>query len=166
MTDAVAETNPTSAGVHPPERPSIGHEMRTSEDWWAIWCAVFLLAISFSAVWLARPADLASRIANGEEVEVVSPLASWIAKPGKWTLSPAEAFSSCLPGLLGVFCLISALFAVAMAVRGKPVGAFLKAFPVVFLLATLAYTLAGQSVIKAYNLGVCAVGLAGGLDYQ
>ena len=36
--------------------------------------------------------------------------------------------------------------------RGKSAFEFLRAFSVVFWLATLAYVLAGQSVIKAYNL--------------
>ena len=39
-----------------------------------------------------------------------------------------------------------------MQVRGVGAAAFLKAYPVIFLLAVLSFILAGQSLIKAYNL--------------
>jgi len=126
--------------------------MRSSEDWWAVWCAAILLAFSFAAVWFSRPDELATKLAGGETVEVASPLASWIAKPGKWTANPVDALASNLAGILGALVMIAVVFALAMCVRGTSAGAFLKAFPLVFLLATLAYTMAGQSVVKAYNL--------------
>ncbi|WP_437200774.1 YeiH family protein [Planctomicrobium sp. SH664] len=47
---------------------------------------------------------------------------------------------------------LGVVFAVAMQVRSGQGGAFLRAFPAVFLLAALAYVMSGQSVIKAYNL--------------
>ncbi|SMP43732.1 Uncharacterized membrane protein YadS [Neorhodopirellula lusitana] len=136
----------------PPERPSLWTDMRTSEDWWAIWCAGILLAISFAAVWFTQPTDLAASLASGEAVTVANPLSDWLSKPGKWTESPVDAFTNTAPGILGVFGLIAVVFAFAMAVRSKSVGAFCKAFPLVFLLATLAYVMASQSVVKAYNL--------------
>ena len=102
-------------------------------------------------------------IAAGESVTVTSPLKGWLGKPAKWTENPVDAFyqqaveghsgsAIGLVGTLGVLGVIAVLFAFAHWVRGKSVFAFLKAFPIVFLLATLAYTLAGQSVVKAYNL--------------
>ncbi len=127
----------------PTERPSLASEMRTSEDWWAIWCASILLTVSFVAVCLAQPEE------NGN---LVSPLAEWIAKPGKWTANPFGVLATSLLGLIGAFVAIASVFALAMRVRGKSVAEFLRAFPIVFLLATLAYTMAGQSVVKAYNL--------------
>ncbi|QDU36596.1 hypothetical protein Mal4_08830 [Maioricimonas rarisocia] len=153
---AAGETRETT------ERPGLLAEMRTSEDWWAIWCAALLLAIAFLAVWASRPADLAARISAGEDVTVTSPLKPWLAKPGSWTDNPLHAFYkpatgddkavNTLQGTLGVFVIVGLLFAVAMQLRAGAGVAFLKAFPVVFLLATLAYAMAGQSVVKAYNL--------------
>jgi uncharacterized membrane protein YadS len=143
-------------------RPSLLTEMRTSEDWWAIWCAGLLLIVAFAAVWLSRPADLAQKIESSESVKIVSPLKAWIGKPGKWTDNPVDAFYQAatsdapavntITGTLGVFVVIAVLFTLANLVRGKSASAFLKAFPIVFLLATLAYTMAAQSVVKAYNL--------------
>ncbi len=144
------------------QRPSLLTEMRTSEDWWAVWCAAFLLAASFLAVRFNAPENLAEKIAAGDAVKITSPLKPWLAKPGSWTETPLQAFyrpaggtSSAMnaaAGILGVFAVIAVLFAVAIQLRGHSGVAFLRAFPVVFLLATLAYTMAGQSVVKAYNL--------------
>ncbi|WP_148080732.1 YeiH family protein [Roseimaritima ulvae] len=138
--------------------------MKTAEDWWAIWCAALILVVSFAAVWWAQPADLADQLAAGEAVTVGNPLKPWLAKPGGWEGSPvkslytpADAESGTTAahqwrGTLGAFALIGLLFAVAVQIRGQSGWAFLKAFPVVFLLATLAYVMAGHSVVKAYNL--------------
>lgn len=143
-------------------RPSIWREMRVSEDWWAVWCGAFLLISMFALVFFARPDDFDRQIASHEEVTITSPAKQYLGKPGKWTDNPVHAFHrpadgdakavNTIPGIIGVFLLISALFTVVMIFRGKSGPAFLKAFPAVFLLALFAYVLSGQSVIKAYNL--------------
>ncbi|MEZ6132856.1 MAG: putative sulfate exporter family transporter [Planctomycetaceae bacterium] len=136
--------------------------MRTSEDWWAIWCGGLLLSLVFLAVWLNRPADIADQIQAGETVTVSNPLKPWIAKPGSWSDQPGDAFLKSaageskavnnIPGILGTFVIIALLFGVAMKIRGQSVAAFLTAFPVVFLLATVAYAMSEHTVIKSYNL--------------
>nr|WP_146524923.1 putative sulfate exporter family transporter [Novipirellula artificiosorum] len=135
--------------------------MRTSEDWWAIWCAAILLVVSFAAVWVSKPSDLAEQVAANETVKVSNPLKPYVAKPGSWKSTPVDAFyktdadgavSTTIPGTLGAYAIIGLLFALATQLRGKSAVAFLTAFPVVFALAVLAYVLAGQAVVKAYNL--------------
>lgn len=134
--------------------------MRSSEDWWAIWCGIFFLTVSFAIVWFAnsRPPQSAS----GSPVKIENPLAKWLSKPGSWTDNPVDAFYrpprgkagefQALPGTLGAFVILALVLGLATQVRtGQGLG-FLKAFPVVFLLAIVAYVLAGQSVIKALNL--------------
>lgn len=145
-----------------PVRPSLLTDMRTSEDWWAIWCAGVLLLASFAAVWTILPTDLTQQINAGESVKLISPLKAWLGKPGKWTDNPTDAFYrsasadstavNTMIGVLGAFVAIAILFGIANALRGRSALGFLKAFPVVFLLATLAYVMAGQSVVSAYNL--------------
>ncbi len=159
-----------------PERPRLITDMRTSEDWWAIWCGVLLLTIAFAAVWINRPVDFADKLAAGDEVKVSNPLKPWLAKPASWTDSPVDAFwkpertaepkdgaasdepAEVLPaehhwqGILGAFAVIALLFGFAMQIRNQSGSAFLKAFPIVFLLATLAYAMAGHSVVKSFNL--------------
>ncbi|QDT56443.1 hypothetical protein Pan44_44970 [Caulifigura coniformis] len=141
-----------------PSTPS----MRTHEDWWSIYCGAFFLAVAFLAVWMAKPADLAEKISAGETVKVSSPLSRWLAFPGSWTSNPIDAFikpatekspaMNVLPGMLGAFFAIGIVFGIAMQVRRGEGEKFLRAFPVVFLLAALSFVLAGQSLIKAYNL--------------
>ena len=132
--------------------------MRTSEDWWAIWCGAVLLIVAFLAVWLNAPDDLVEKLQANEDVKVTSPLKPWISFPAKWTASPVKAFydseseTNTLQGIVGVFLVIGLLFAGAVQLRGQSGIAFLKGFPLVFLLAVISFTLASQSVIKAYNL--------------
>lgn len=85
-----------------------------------------------------------------------NPLKSLMAKIGSWNANPAEAFvkngKSIVPGLLGVLATTLVLFCVAAALQGQSVARFIPAFLVVFAAAVAAYVLAGQSVVKYYNL--------------
>jgi uncharacterized membrane protein YadS len=143
--------------------------MRSSEDWWAVWCGVFLLTVSFLAVWLARPENLAQLVAEqaasqpkAPAIKVENPLGKWLSKPGSWTDNPVDSFVraasgkakafNALPGTLGTFVVLGLVFAAAMQIRKGAGLAFITAFPVVFVLAILAYAMSGQAVIKAYNL--------------
>lgn len=161
--DSGAESNIVQA-----TRVGIWEQMKTAEDWWAIWCAIVVFAIALSAVWVVIPADFqqsvvaASTDENAPKVSLSSPLKAWLGKPGKWTSNPIDAFyvagsegeasTQTYLGVLGAFVAIGVLFTIAMKLRRKDAVGFVKAFPMVFLLATLAYVLASQSVIKAYNL--------------
>lgn len=146
----------------PEERRSLLSEMRTHEDWWAIWCGIILLIVAFCSVWWNLPEEFSDQVAADEPVKVTSGLKAWLSRPGKWTDNPVDAFYKpatdsapafdATPGILGAFVLLALVFAFAAAIRGRSVAAFLGAFPLVFLLATAAYLLAGQSVISAYNL--------------
>jgi uncharacterized membrane protein YadS len=62
-----------------------------------------------------------------------------------------EAISLVRP-IVGTFLVLGLLLASCMFIRGRSAGQFLLAFPVVFLLAMLAYLMADQSVIEALNL--------------
>ncbi len=143
-------------------RSSLIEELRTSEDWWAVWCGGLLLAVSFAAVWWSNSQLLTELPESSDPIELSSPLEAWLAKPGSWRSSPLDAFYattesrtlpvSTLPGIFGAFAVIGVLFATANRLRGYSARDFWKAFSVVFLLATLSYVLAGQSVVAAYNL--------------
>ncbi|MFU7559155.1 YeiH family protein [Stieleria sp. JC731] len=123
-------------------------QMATSEDWWAIWIGFVILAIGFSIVFFTAPDDYTSL----DSLKGVSELSTYLAKPGGWEDSPVPALAKSWKGILGAFVVIGVLFTVATKLRGKDAIGFIKGFPVVFALATFAYVLAGQSVIKAYNL--------------
>ena len=142
-------------------------EKRISDDWLAIICASILLLVSFAAVWVARsPAE------DGQSAKLVSPLKDWVAKPATWTESPVSAFvansATTLAnhpwvGLVGAFAALAMLLSIARQLQGLDGRRFLIGFAGVFLLATLAYTLAGNSVIKSYNLEYALWALGVGL---
>ncbi len=86
-----------------------------------------------------------------------NPLKPVLAKVGSWNSNPAQAFYNktgalILPGLFGTLGACLLVFATGSALSGKSVRAFVPAFLAVFLLATVSYILAGQTVIKNYNL--------------
>jgi uncharacterized membrane protein YadS len=147
--------------------------IRSSEDWWAIWCGALLLAVSFLAVWFNRPDNLEELLREKSSIKIVNPLAKWLSKPGSWSANPLDAFLrpasekskafNALPGTCGAFAVIAVLFAAAMQVRKNEGLAFIRVFPGVFLLAIVAYAMAGQSVIKAYNLEYALWALVVGL---
>jgi uncharacterized membrane protein YadS len=87
----------------------------------------------------------------------VNPIAPWMGKLNSWNADPLKAFldksgKSVLPGLIGVWLVSMVLFALGRFAMGQPIVAFPPAFTVVFLLAVMAQVLAGQEVIKYYNL--------------
>jgi len=145
-----------------PSRPSLWTEMRFSEDWWAVWVGAFLLVTMFAMVYFNRPTEFNELVATDQPASINSPVKGFFAKPGKWTDNPVHSFQKAasgdskpvhtIPGIVGSFVLIAILFTGAMSLRGQSGLKFLKAFPVIFLLALFAYVLSGQSVIKAYNL--------------
>jgi uncharacterized membrane protein YadS len=136
--------------------------MRSSEDWWAIWCGALLLAISFLFVWFSRPDNLDELVQSKSPIKIVNPLAKVLSKPGSWSQNPLDAFHrlatekakafNAVPGTLGALAVLGILFAAAAQIRKGEGLAFVTAFPVLFLMAVVAFVLAGQSVIKAYNL--------------
>jgi uncharacterized membrane protein YadS len=85
-----------------------------------------------------------------------NPLKPIAVKMGEWTANPLDAFTvkekPIALGLLGTFAIALVLFGLGTLLQGGSLRKFVPAFTVVFLLAVVSYVLAGQSVIKYYNL--------------
>lgn len=131
-----------------------------NEDWWAVLLGGALLAVCLAAVYSQLSAESAG--------ELSSPLKPWLSKPGSWSTSPIESIfpadkPSNLPGILGVLVLAALCFGRAVKELDSQGGKFLLAFPFVFLLATIAFVLAGQSVVKYYSLSYALWALLVGL---
>ena len=145
---------------------------RWSEDLLAIAIGAVLMLIGLLAVQVI-PVVIEPSVTGGAAEPNVqwvgeSRLDGWLAKPASWTDSPLEAFvtanqSLLWPGVLGAFLVSLVAFGAALRLNGQPLGQFAKAFIVVFLLATFAYLLAGQKLVKAYNLEYALWALASGL---
>ncbi|MFO0945414.1 MAG: putative sulfate exporter family transporter [Planctomycetota bacterium] len=88
---------------------------------------------------------------------VKNPLAPLTLQPGEWVARPIDAFypkdkpTLYLP-LLVTFGLSLAVFSVGSYAMGKPLFPFLFSFAAMFLLAIVGFVLAGQTVLKHYNL--------------
>ncbi|MHB8955340.1 MAG: YeiH family protein [Pirellulaceae bacterium] len=99
---------------------------------------------------------------------VVNPLRPWMGKLNSWEANPREAFfdksgQSVWLGLLGIWLVGLVLFGLGRSAIGLPMAMFPLAFTAVFLLAVLAQLLAGQEVIKYYNLEYALWALVVGL---
>jgi len=150
---------PHSPLEKPPQRPR-RPALLTGEDWWSIWLGSLVLLVSLAVTWLALPDDPARPVAN--------PLAPWLVTLSGWEKNPFDAFASqdgthLLPGLLVVFVLSLSLFCLGGWGMGAPVRGFPIAFLALFALAVLAYLIAGQSVVKYYNLEYALWALVVGL---
>ncbi len=98
----------------------------------------------------------------------VNPLKPYIGKLSSWDSNPGDAFadkkgSSVLPGLIGVLVALTVLYSIGLAGIGQMSRGFPLAFLFVFVLATLAFLLAGQKVIENFNLEYALWALVVGL---
>ena len=68
-----------------------------------------------------------------------------------------------IPGLIVLMVGVGILFAIGAAVMGWNVGQFLVGFPVVFILATLAFFIANQTEVRAWGLSYVLWGVIFGM---
>ncbi len=186
----INEDNKSAQVVETAERQSFFSELKSSEDWWAVWLGILILAGAFLSVYCTLPVDFKDQVVtaekNDKKVKLTSPLKKWLGKPGIWTGSPMDAFylsqdradvlnkelaeasgqdlskdsapkkvfkpHNKYQGLIGIFIISILFFGMGVKVQGKSFTQFSIAFVSLFLLAILAYILAGQLVIKHYNL--------------
>lgn len=181
--------NESTDGATSPIEPKVWVK---SEDLLAIILGVGVLLVTLAATALNQSKDYSESVsevrelqqtaesqspedaeANEERVDDLiaglykNPFKPYISKLGGWDASPLEAFSSkgksVLPGIIGVYLISLVLFSLATRLQGGSVGAFIIPFTIVFLLAMLAYVLAGQKVIKNYNLEYALWALLAGM---
>ncbi|KJS19144.1 MAG: membrane protein [Clostridiaceae bacterium BRH_c20a] len=110
-------------------------DLAKKEDWWAIWLGFIVLTIAAISKFTGAFAFKAAKIAT-------------------WGNEKAPSIMDAFNGQLGllIFSLIvlGALFALGLKVMGEDVKGFLIAFPVVFILATIAYVFGAQATMKKY----------------
>lgn len=137
--------NASESSLSVPASPSFWNEMRSSEDWWAVWIGSLLLGVIVLTVqWT-------------DSSKPVSLLKPYVAKPAQWTSSLSDALISksgkpLTRGIITTGVLSLVAFSLAQVGMGRNLPRFLATFPVVFALAFIAQLLSEQSVIKYYNL--------------
>lgn len=84
------------------------------------------------------------------------PMKPWIVRPGEWKSDPRTAFQksdkSIVVPLIATFVGLLVVFTIVSVIQGHSAGRFILGFSGVFALALVSYVLAGQEVIKHYNL--------------
>lgn len=146
---------PSQPSASRSERPGNGRgweALWTNEDWCAVWLGLAILGISWTAVAIG-----AGTLASGVSSKVTNPLGPWIARPASWVANPLDALHppgkpSQFPGLLVVAGALLLGFGGALSLMGVSFARYSRGFLAVFVLAGLAYVLAGQVVVKHYNL--------------
>lgn len=133
----------SNTAAQAPQKPTDAEpRWRISGDWLAVVVAGGILLIVLG---------VAVFFGKATEDGVAHPLRGALAKPGEWDAHPLDAVKNGV-GILGawIVCVGIALVA-AVAVRRRP-SHFVPSVLSIVALATLAYVLAGQSVLKYYNL--------------
>lgn len=114
-----------------------------------------------SAVDAGTPADelkpLRKDVEDRQAALARNPVKAWVGKIGSWSDNPAKAFESKSGGsihrpLMYTFGILLLLFGVGSVALGRSAAQFVPGFIGLFLLAILSFVLAGQDVIKHYNL--------------
>lgn len=87
----------------------------------------------------------------------VNPLKRWLGKVGSWKDDPRTAFVDKKGNGIGLslastFAILLVLFGIGSVALGRSAVQFVPGFAVLYLLAILSFVLAGQEVIKNYNL--------------
>lgn len=110
---------------------SLGFLFRT-EDWWTVWLGTLLIVLAATGV-----------------IQTVPRLQGW-------TTSIRDALPlDLVPGLLILGVFLAAITSIAYGVikrSSAETGRFLIGFPVIFVLAVLAYVLGNQATLKLYGL--------------
>lgn len=146
----------------PADAEVAAEKQRISDDWLAVICGGLVLAVAFLAVWSNSTVEGSD--AGNATVAANNPLKPWLGKPATWELYAADSLISkddagevdygTLFSLLGAFGVLGVLLTVAVGYRdgSKKIAPFALGFVGIFILATLAYIMAAQAMVKAYNL--------------
>lgn len=106
------------------------------EDWWAIWLGFFIII-----------ATLIGKLSGAYTLKAAKPHKGWGTGDYPTLFS---AYSGILPKLLFLLVFLGVIFAIGIKVMGGNVPKFARAFPVLFILTTIAYTFANHYIIKNY----------------
>jgi uncharacterized membrane protein YadS len=126
------------------------------EDVAAVVIGLAAVLMALAVTWAARPADDAGsreRYPKGWP----TPLAATVGKPGTWTDQPLVAFEAksggwnLTPILLGMSWVVL-VGGLGVVLARRSLAAYLPAALALTMLACLAYLLAGQKLVKYYNL--------------
>jgi uncharacterized membrane protein YadS len=152
----MSDTNHTLPAGHAPAQPSQtaaqtatsrGGGLFSTEDWWAVWIGLFVIVVAWAL------------FASGSSIK-------WLAvAPAKWSdIGQAGAdLVRHLPNYAALFIAFAVLFGVSLAALKQRLAHFLPAFLILFVAATLIFTVGAWTSASRLNLEPPLVALALGL---
>ncbi len=129
------------------EGSSKGLNLFKTEDYWAIWLGMIVIALSVGCFWAG------------------STLEPWAVTPGTWS-DPGQLAGDLrehFPAYLAIYLGFGAVFAVSMSIMGRNLKEFLLGYTILFLGSLGIFYLAGWSVVKRMDLGAPLLALLVGL---
>jgi uncharacterized integral membrane protein (TIGR00698 family) len=114
-------------------------ELVTREDWWSVWVGFALLASVFAG------------------------MVSFVPEIPRWSSPLSGIPTSLVLPLLLLMLGTGVLTTIAIRTLGDDAGAYVRAFPAVFVMATVAFYIAANRVLAAYGLGYALWALLLGL---
>ena len=129
------------------ETTSKSPKLFKTEDYWAIWLGLLVIAICVGAFWSG------------------STLKSLAVTPGTWSgMSELGAdLAGNASGLIAVFAFFFVVFTFSMKVMGRKVKEFMTGFVILFIGALAIFYLAGWSFMKRLDLGAPLLALLIGI---
>jgi uncharacterized membrane protein YadS len=110
-------------------------DLLKKEDWWAIWLGLIVIIVAAIS-------------------KTTGAFAFQAAKIGTWGTEKAPSIMNAFDGqivlLISTMIILAALFALGLKFMDGNVKGFLIAFPVIFILATIAYLIGAQVTMKKY----------------
>jgi uncharacterized integral membrane protein (TIGR00698 family) len=159
--------NPSAGSSAPAGDPQADAPRRgwISEDWLAVLLGAVLLAIALSCAlgsWRWEAGGGGDPEAAAAASEFSHPMRDYVGKPGEWRDNPLLAFNE-YRAVGGAVLLVGLAAVVGGWARGRRLRHFIPGLVGIFALALLAYVLAGQEVVKNYNLEYALWALGVGL---
>jgi len=110
-------------------------DLLKKEDWWAIWIGLIVIIISAISKTTGAFGFKAAKVAT------------WGTEKAPSIFNSVDGQ---LMGLIFTMVVLGGLFALGMKFMGEDISKFLIAFPVIFILAIIAYILGAQATMKKY----------------
>ena len=118
----------------------------------------------------AKAAEVAAQAADFQDQALndraEAKIDAWHEAKGDLTAAARKTVNkpfNLIPSLIGLMMVMGLFFAVGIKLMGKDLSGYIKGFPLVFIIAVIAYALANQVTMKHYGIGDAAWAIALGM---
>jgi uncharacterized membrane protein YadS len=129
------------------EESSRGLTIFKTEDYWAIWLGMIVIALAIGFFWAGTT------------------LKPWAVTPGTWSDlgQLGKDLGAHVPAFLAIYLGFGLVFALSMRIMGRSLKEFIPGYTILFIGSLMIFYLAGWSVVKKMDLGAPLLALLVGL---